>query len=65
MSEALKIKDISKLPIRQVTYRATMKTLTLISKLPIRQVTGAAPHSKYPYLSKLPIRQVTFLYTAH
>ncbi len=50
---------VSKLPVRQCTYRPADVALRRFSKLPVRQCTMFPNSSAVEVFSKLPVRQCT------
>ena len=55
----IRMPEVSKLPIRQFTYRPFTVFTAPLSKLPIRQFTCLLGNGIIRVLSKLPIRQFT------
>ena len=53
------MKDISKLPMRQLTGITAQNACRSFSKLPMRQLTYHLSDNAREHISKLPMRQLT------
>ena len=61
ISQSAHFKQISKLPMRQLTGSLRIQSKALLSKLPMRQLTQIPTAFYIVHLSKLPMRQLTML----